>query len=486
MSRKFTMLTSVFLLLSALNMASCSDDDVYRAPAVDDAQVITVDPTHGSPSTGWTVTGLNPGVYDLEFYSDWAGGTAEAYLTAAGKMTAIVPSANKMKKHMVRGIEIGAEGSCAISITNGEGVKVDNIKLLRNSSTRPFDLIKGGDISELSYIESKGGRYYDAGGNERDCLDLLAENGMNLVRIRLYNDPGNPDHYPSNTLPAGFEDVDDCLALAKRAHDKGMQILLSFHYSDYWTNGTDQYKPHEWAALDAAGLKDALYTYTHDVLLKFVEQGTVPQYVAIGNEIQAGMLYPEGAVANMKDFTDMLNAASRGVREAAPDARVIIHTDKGGDYTQAKWFFGEMRNHNVDYDIIGASYYPYWSQLGAQDVRMWADKIIDLYDKDIILMETGYAWNATLPGGYPGQLANNGPYNDMSQLGQRDFIADLSNEIKQVKSGRVLGYFYWDPIMIETPGVGWIVGGANIVSNTTLFDFEGKALPVLDAYRYNN
>lgn len=93
---------------------------------------------------------------------------------------------------------------------------------------------------------------------------------------------------------------------------------------------------------------------------------------------------------------------------------------------------------------------------------------------------------STLPDGSVGQIANNGPYNEFSKLGQRDFIADLSNQIKQTTSGRVLGYIYWDPIFIDVPGLGYILGAKNVVSNSTLFDFDGKALPVLDAIKYNN
>ena len=112
--------------------------------------------------------------------------------------------------------------------------------------------------------------------------------------------------------------------------------------------------------------------------------------------------------------------------------------------------------------------------------------MVNLFNKDILVVETGYAWNRTLPDGNPGQLSHNGPYAEFSKLGQRDFIADLTNQIKQVKSGRVLGYIYWDPIFIEIPGLGWILGDKNYVSNTTLFGFQGELLPVFDAIKYNN
>ena len=117
---------------------------------------------------------------------------------------------------------------------------------------------------------------------------------MNLVRLRLYNDPGNPDYEYSNKLPKGIQDKEDILRLAKRAKEKGMQILLSFHYSDYWTNGEDQHIPHEWVGQDLQQLQNSVYTFTKDFLEQMKAQGTAPEYVAIGNEIQAGLLYPFG------------------------------------------------------------------------------------------------------------------------------------------------------------------------------------------------
>lgn len=217
-------------------------------------------------------------------------------------------------------------------------------------------------------------------------------------------------------------------------------------------------------------------------------QGTAPEYVAIGNEIQAGLLYPDGACDDPIKMCALLNAGAKAVREVAPDARIVIHStySEGIPETTHKWFYGLMRDYAVDYDIIGISYYPFWTNMWASDFRAWADRMVNLFDKDILVVETGYAWNRTLPDGNPGQLSHNGPYAEFSKLGQRDFIADLTNQIKQVKNGRVLGYIYWDPIFIETPGLGWILGDKNYVSNTTLFGFQGELLPVFDAIKYNN
>lgn len=360
-------------MAAAVCTSACCDDDVYRAPAAADVAVLPI--ANGSASTGWTVSNVPDGTYDLEFYTKSSSAVGQPYLTVGNRTAAIVPSPSTWSKGVARGIEV-AGGTLSVAL-HAEGCDVQ-IRDLSLVASKPFALLKGGDISYLNYMEGKGAKYYAPDGAEGDCLQILAANGMNLARIRLYNDPGNKADTYAAQMPAGCQDLADCLRLARRAKEAGMQIVFSFHYSDYWTNGSDQRKPAAWADYDAEQLKRAVYEYTRDVVAQLVEQATAPEYVAIGNEIQAGMLYPEGSCNNMKDFTDMLSAASRGVREAAPQAKIILHTDKGGNLTQAKWFFGEMRNYNVDYDIIGASYYPFWVGLTASQVRDWADKVIEL------------------------------------------------------------------------------------------------------------
>lgn len=474
------------LFLSACYLTACNDENIYRSPETVNTHVLAVGDNYGTAATGWNVTDIPNGIYDLEFYTKSAQTAQLSYLMATGKMTAVKPSVNVWAKNVIKGIQV-SDNTCHIELKNGENVEIKGLQFV-SSLQSEFNLVKGGDISLLSYVEDNGGMYYNADGTPDDCLEILKQNGVNLVRLRLYNDPGNKDFYPSNTLPAGYQDQADILKLAKRAKDKGMEILLTFHYSDYWTNGEDQYKPHEWAELDFEALKTAVHDYTVGFLQKMAAQGTTPEYIALGNEIQAGLLYPDGDCANPAKMCALFNAGAKAVREAAPDARIVIHStySEGIPEVTHKWFYGLMRDYTVDYDIIGISYYPYWTNICASDFRAWADRMIDLFDKDILVVETGYAWNRMLPDGNPGQLSHNGPYAEYSKLGQRDFIADLTNQIKQVKSGRVLGYVYWDPIFIETPGLGWILGDKNYVSNTTLFGFQGESLPVFDAIKYNN
>lgn len=447
----------------------------------------------GNMSITQSVNQVENGYYDLEFYSKDSGGKHVSYVSANGRMTALESSANTWKRHYVRGVNV-TDGKIDLSINmkaeEGAASEFDGLKLISRTTDQTF--LKGGDISELTYVEQNGGKYYD-NGKEGDCLDILKANGMNLVRLRLYNDPGNPNYEYSSKLPKGIQDKEDILRLAKRAKEKGMQILLSFHYSDYWTNGEDQHIPHEWEGQDIKQLQNSVYTFTKDFLEQMKAQGTTPEYVAIGNEIQAGLLYPlgyckkEDGSSNEIDMCSLFSAASKGVREAIPDSKIILHLNGAGDKDVYNWFLGLMKNYQVDYDIIGSSYYPFWVHRDVKTVCDWAEYVTDKFDKDLLFMETGYAWNPTLPDGTTGQLGNNDPYKDMTMAGQKNFMLELSNGIKSVANQRVLGYVYWDPIFIETPTkTGWIVGEKNYVSNTALFDFEGNRIETFDALKYNN
>lgn len=454
------------------------------APAHNDAPV-----TGGNQEQGWVISGLTPGeVYDIDFsYTTPTLGDKVPYLSAAGRKATLTDGATTAMTGTLRGVHANPTGKIPVMLNNAlSGVTVSDLTATKANAVT--DLVMGGDLSLLTHLENNKAAFYDESGKSVDCLDFVADNGMNLARLRLYNDPGNPDYSPSKRLPAGIQSPEDILTLARRAKDKGMQILVTFYYSDYWADGAHQTKPHAWADLSYADLKKAVYDFTKDYMQKLIAQGTTPEFVSIGNEIQAGILFPDGACGNPRQMAELLNAGAKAVRELTPDARIVIHSAAGEGMAEStlKWFFGLLRDYNVDYDIIGISYYPFWSNSSASQFRAVANRLINGFDKDILIMETGYSWNATLPSGYPGQLSHNGPYAEFSKLGQRDFMLDLSNQIKQVNSGRVLGYIYWDPIFIETPGLGWVVGGQNVISNTTLFGFQGESLPVLDAYKYNN
>lgn len=435
------------------------------------------------------LTGLDTGYYSLYVWERNSGGQNACYLSAkdyggSERMTSL-PVSDVWTQVVIRGIHV-TNGSCTIGFysdaVGGNWSNFDDIRMIKDG--KPYNFLKGGDLSELSYIESMGGKFYE-GGVLKDCMQILKDNGFNLARLRLYNDPGNPGFTPSNRLPAGFQDQADILKLSRRAKDMGMQIQLTFYYSDYWSND----KPHAWQNISFAALKDSVYQFTFKFMNRMKAQGTIPEYVSLGNEIAGGILKPDGASGDFSQMADLMKQGYNAVKAVSPLSKVILHLDDAGNRDKYDWFFGACITYGVQYDIIGASYYPFWTKKTVSQIIEWANYESSKFSKDIMIMETGYNWNPTLPDGKAGQLSNNGPYDGIyssSPEGQRDFLYECYNGLKSVTNGRIIGDLYWDPVMIEVPGVGWELGADNVVSNTTLFDFSGNALPALKAFRFNN
>ncbi|WP_431088831.1 glycoside hydrolase family 53 protein [Paenibacillus sp. 8b26] len=462
------------------------------------------------------LTGLENGYYTLTGWTKNSGGQRAAYLYAKGadksESRTALPVSSQWIKVTVRGVQVN-DGKMTVGIYSdakaGNWLNLDFVELVHDN--RPYKLPKGGDVSELTQIEAKGGKFYDRKGKQKDLFQILKEEGHDIVRLRLYNDPGKGKGDGEYYRPAGFMDKQDILKLAKRAKAAGLQIQLSFHYSDYWTNGELQIIPNEWQKQiqnltteqqKVDKLYQLLYDYTTEIMQSMKAQGTTPEYVSLGNEMQSGLLYPFGKIEdatsenwdhNWDHLARFLKAGSQAVKAVSPSTKVIIHLDDAGNYNKYYDFFDQLNLYQVDYDIIGPSYYPYWTKKTVSQLVDFLNDIGQKYEKDIMIMETGFNWNPTLPDNSPGQLVDNGPYpaSMSSREGQRDFMYELFNGLKSVNNGRVIGDLYWDPIMIPAPGLGWAIReaddlpGKNVVSNTTLFDFDGKALPVFDAYRYN-
>lgn len=372
--------------------------------------------------------------------------------------------------------------------------------LLAGSVRAQAPFMAGGDISALSLMERHGARYSDRQGRAGDALQILQRHGHNIVRIRLYERTGPGSGADGWYWPERSMDLPDVLALARRAAALGLQIQLTLHYSDFWTNSRTQDLPHDWQrqlqdlpdeAARMARLVELVGARTREVMQAMVGQGTPPQFVSLGNEIEHGMLYPYGRATpdNWPRLAALLKAGHAAVKAVHPASRVVLHIDDGGNEAKYRDWFDQARRHGVVWDVIGSSYYPFWTGKTVAQMAAFSAAVTRRYDSDLLVMEAGFNWAPRRPDGHPGQLEHNGPYPAAMSTpeGQRDFMAELLGTLK--KTPRVLGVLYWDPVMIATPGVGWALRegtaepGPNVVSNTTLFDFKGRALPVLDIWK---
>jgi arabinogalactan endo-1,4-beta-galactosidase len=426
------------------------------------------------------VTNLPDGYYKLTAMVQNSGGQNACYIAGNDRMTSL-PISLQWTNTMVRGINV-TNGQCLVGIysddgTGGNWCRVDLVQLIKDDL--PYNFLKGGDISELTYVEQGGGVFYETNGEPMDCLQILKNHGFNIVRLRLYNDPS-----PSNSdLPTGIQSPTNILALAARAKALGLQIELTFYYSDGWANNI----PQAWTNYTFVQLTNAVYNFTTNFMTEMKNQGTTPEYVSLGNEINGGILLPTGSSGNWTQLAQLLKMGYAGVKAVSPSTQVILHVNSDISSNTVTWFFNNAIANGVNWDIIGCSYYPFWTQATAEQARDMINSWYTNFNKPVLIMETGYNWSTNKCDGYPGQLANNGPEPFPSTpLGQKEFMLNCFNAIKMVNQGHCIGDLYWDPIFICVPGEGWELGQPNVVDNTTLFDFTGHALPVLDAFYYNN
>jgi arabinogalactan endo-1,4-beta-galactosidase len=123
--------------------------------------------------------------------------------------------------------------------------------------------IRGVDISSLSRVEDNGGQFYDDAGQQQDILQILADHGINYVRLKIWHTPAN-----------GYNNLERVKAMATRVKSAGMGFLLNIHYSDTWADPGKQYKPAAWQDMDYDQLRAAVYSYTKETVAALRNQGT--------------------------------------------------------------------------------------------------------------------------------------------------------------------------------------------------------------------
>ncbi len=221
---------------------------------------------------------------------------------------------------------------------------------------RVTDKIVGADISFLPELESKGEKF-SVDGVEGDAIAIMKAHGFNYIRLRIFNEPANPKGYSPGK---GFCDLDHTMQMAKRIKSAGLKFLLDFHYSDYWADPGQQNKPAAWVGQDFTTLKKSLYDYTVKVMRALKDQGTAPDMVQVGNEINHGMVWPDGAIDHLDSLAQLIYAGVKGVKAVSPKTAIMLHIALGGQNAESRFFLDNMVARNVPFDVIGLSYYPKW------------------------------------------------------------------------------------------------------------------------------
>jgi arabinogalactan endo-1,4-beta-galactosidase len=428
-------------------------------------------------------------------------------LTSVSAMAAVRPDVNNDGEvtisdvNMVIDIILSDSAILAGDVNDDGEINIIDINtvidIILRGGEEPDGPVVGGDISMLTKYEAHQrmalgygvtSAYYRDINNQRinDVITWVKQQGWNAARVRLFVNPANASN--SDKGQGVIQNLDTVKVLGRRIKDAGMKFMLDFHYSDSWADPVKQFTPAEWADLDDEALTQKVYEYTRDCLRELKAAGATPDYIQTGNEISYGMLWgPVGTpTANLKKcymgneanwdrFANLLKAAGRACREECPRAKIILHTERVAKVNILLNFYNQMRSKQVDYDIIGLSYYPYFhGDLGTLAIAL--NNVSNSYqDKDIMIVETGYSYHYSM-----GDLDYSSTW-PLTYEGQRKFTADLITKLKPY--AKVKGLFWWFPEANEY-GLGgnyWSVLHVNDNwYNAGLWDHaNGKALPAL-------
>lgn len=358
----------------------------------------------------------------------------------------------------------------------------------------------GGDISLLTKYEEHGANYMDKDGKKiTDVLVFLKEQGLNTMRVRLFADPSLAS---AEAKGQGVcQDLEYVKKLGKKIKDAGLKFMLDFHYSDTWADPGQQIFPYHWALYSWLP-QQTVYNYTKDCLEQLVAAGATPDFIQTGNEISFGMLwgfnlngqyeewelYGGGLKPNDQwtdytnyhwdNFADMLKYAGKACREVCPDAKIIIHTEQcANNPTLDVAFFKHIKDYEVDYDIIGTSYYPYYKGPVKNLDNGLTLLESNFPEKQIMVVETGCGYHYKMVK-KEGESDNEEAGYPLTYEGQRQFTEDLVKKLN--KHQNVNGLLWWF-LEANEYGLDWETKRVTDKwYNASLFDNEtGRALPAL-------
>ena len=255
-------------------------------------------------------------------------------------------------------------------------------KLNLHSTAKPEGKILGADISFLPQLEARGEKFSDI-GLQKDAIEILKDHGFNYIRLRIFVDPANDSGYSPGK---SFCDLQHTLEMAKRIKKAGMKFLLDFHYSDTWADPGKQFKPKAWENLDFKDLAKKVFDYTTQVLSALKAQGTLPDMVQTGNEINHGILWNDGNVQHLDSLAILLNAGLAAVKKTDPSIITMLHIALGGQNSDSEFFLDDMINRGVSFDVIGESYYPKWHGT-PNDLETNLNLLSKKYNRPVIVAE---------------------------------------------------------------------------------------------------
>ena len=346
-------------------------------------------------------------------------------------------------------------------------------------TVEPIDLhhpefIRGMDVSSVIALENSGVTFCNEAGKQEDLFKILADSGVNYIRVRVWNDPFDS---AGNGYGGGNNDVPTAALIGQRAAKYGMKLLVDFHYSDFWADPGKQKAPKAWSGMSVDEKCVALSEFTADSLQTIRGAGADIGMVQIGNETTTGIA-GENSWYNM---ARLYNAGSAAVRAFDPDILVAIHyTNPENSYIKTMADF--LHDYQVDYDVFATSYYPCWHGSLA-NLTAVLDYAAAKYNKYTMVAETSYPYTLDDSDGHKNTI--NADHNntgadmlwDFTPQGQAEEVRAVMDAVNNVSGGYGLGVFYWEGAWItvgDTTGLSGKKYQSRVAMNQTLWEKFGS------------
>jgi len=328
----------------------------------------------------------------------------------------------------------------------------------------------GADLSQIPQDENGGQTHFiDTDGSQKDILVIMKNHGFNYVRLRTFVDPTASDGYSQQ----GYCDLTHTIAMGQRIKQSCMGYLLDFHYSDNWADPGKQCIPVAWQGMTLTQMTQQVHDYTYNSIVALVNAGARPDIVQVGNEITPGMLIHicdstgkptstnsvNGSTTNWANLAGFLNAGIKGVHDADPNIKIMLHIDRGGDGSASASWISNALSHNVVFDVFGESTYAAYQ--GQPSV--WQSTF------DTLVGTSAFSTLKFASAEYNNETVTS-PAGTTSMRDINDTIFNIAND-------RGFGTFFWEP----TRSGDW--GNGLFTWNGTSCTAISSALAVYDAMR---
>ena len=357
----------------------------------------------------------------------------------------------------------------------------DNSASEDNQLPNSMPFYKGMDLSFQSELEEFNIDYKDENGNTIDLLDYTTSKGVNLIRLKLWHTPQN-----------GENSLSDVKAYAQRIKAHNADFLLDIHYSDFWADPATQTPPAAWQNMTNIEIRAAIYTYTKSVVTELKNQNTLPEIIQIGNETDSGFLWNYGKVwnefsDNWSNYADLVSEAIRAIREVDTENNISIMLHHSS-VENAIYFFNELENFTIDFDIIGLSYYPQFQTKNLNLVTSKLNELATTFEKAIFIVEVAYPftleWNDNSTN-FIGDINQTITEFSPTPQGQKAYLEWLVTTLKNIPENRGIGFCYWAPDWVAFSGNEVTSTQGSAWENQCLFDFNLNALPAMAVFESN-